>query len=53
MFFFRIFTKNSSSKGKANSSQAPYATPTGQKAPRVDEDEELLRLRGGCFGGRR
>ncbi|ODN82485.1 hypothetical protein L198_07707 [Cryptococcus wingfieldii CBS 7118] len=51
MFFFRIFNNNFSSKGKTNSSQATYAMPTGQKAPRVDEDEQLLRLRGGCFGG--
>ncbi|ODN81439.1 hypothetical protein L202_01869 [Cryptococcus amylolentus CBS 6039] len=51
MFFFNIFRKNFSFQGKGDSSQAAYAIPAGQKAPRVDEDEELLRLRGGCFGG--
>ncbi|ODN82486.1 hypothetical protein L198_07708 [Cryptococcus wingfieldii CBS 7118] len=47
--FFNIFTKKtSSSTAKANNTQASNDAPTGQRDRPLDEDEELLRLRGGA-----
>ncbi|TYJ52295.1 hypothetical protein B9479_007110 [Cryptococcus floricola] len=50
--FFNIFTKKTfSSTAKANNTQASKDAPTGQRDRPLDKDGELLRLRGGCFGG--